>query len=450
MHFPRIVLLTVLGARLFAPPLAATIDLNLDGISDIWATAHPEAGAPAADPDSDGASNLAESLAGTDPLSPTSHFAATTTTDAAGNLVLSWANVAGKHYTVEASTDLRTWLEFPCPQIPAGGALAAIVRPAGSSAATAKFWRVAAADQDTDGDGLNDWEEAQLGTDPTTADTDHDGLPDAWEAAFGLNPTVTDASADHDADESSNAEEYASGTDPTVADRLAPFPSDATAFPGAGDIPFFWRDDWYVQNWIGCRSTYWLNRTAEHGKTVLLGDSITQFWWTSADAFAFATANRGIMGDFTRGLLFRLQTDVLDFDPPAISLLIGTNDLSAGLPPETIAANITAILDRIEAWTQTRMMAGKPRIAVVINLIMPRGNTEDDDRLVVAELNQRIVALAAGRPRTAVCDSWSIYADADGFPDPAEFPDLLHPSADAYPKWRDALVAAFAQLGFPQ
>lgn len=121
MHFPRIVLLTVLGARLFAPPLAATIDLNLDGISDIWATAHPEAGAPAADPDGDGASNLAESLAGTDPLSPTSHFAATTTTDAAGNLVLRWANVAGKHYTVEASTDLRTWLEFPCTQIPAGG-----------------------------------------------------------------------------------------------------------------------------------------------------------------------------------------------------------------------------------------------------------------------------------------------------------------------------------------
>ncbi|MBK8476299.1 MAG: hypothetical protein IPL39_08250 [Opitutaceae bacterium] len=446
-------LLSAWLAAALASPFCAALDRNRDGISDIWTTAYPAAGVPTADLDGDGFSTLAEALAGTNPASAANRFTAATETDPSGSLGLRWLSVPGKRYTLEASSDLRHWSEFAAAQLPSGPDLTALVHPAGSPVTpTPLFWRIRVSDQDTDADGLNDWEESQLGTSSTERDTDHDGLPDSWEAAFGLEPTVADASADPDTDGLTNAAEYAAGTDPVSSDRLAPFPDNASEFPGSGDIPFFWRADWYVQNWIGCRNRYWLDRTADHGKAVLLGDSITQFWWTSADAFAFPTANRGIMGDFTRGILFRLQTDVLDFDPPAISLLIGTNDLSAGIPPETIAANITTILDRIEAWTQTRMMAGKPRVAVVVNLIMPRGNPEpaNDVRPAVAELNQRIVALAAGRPRTAVCDSWSLYADADGFPDPVEFTDLLHPEPAVYPRWRDALVAAFATINFPQ
>lgn len=442
-----------LAAATLASPLCVALDRDRDGISDIWIAAHPAAGAPADDLDGDGTTTLAESLAVTDPASAASRFAAATETDAGGNLRLRWHLVPGKRYALETSFDLRSWAELAAPQLPSGPDLTAIIRPAGSPATpTPLFWRIRVSDQDTDADGLNDWEESQLGTSPTERDTDHDGLPDAWEAAFGLEPTVADASADPDNDDSTNAQEFAAGTDPVIADRLAPFPANASEFPGSGEIPFFWRADWYVPNWVYCRDRYWSNRIADHGKAVLLGDSITQFWWTSADAFAFPTANRGIMGDFTRGILFRLQTDVLDFDPPAISLLIGTNDLSAGIPPETIAANITTILDHIEAWTQTRMMAGKPRVAVVVSLIMPRGNAapENDVRPAVAELNQRLIALTTGRPRTAVCDSWVIYADADGFPDPVEFSDLLHPEPAAYPRWRDALVAAFATLDYPR
>ena len=310
MTFPRLTLCAAF-ATACAAPLPATIDRNLDGVSDVWSALHPTAGAPSADPDGDGASNLAESIAGTDPLSSASGFTAALDTDAAGNLSLRWREVAGKRYSVEASAELRTWLEFPCIQAPAGANLTAIVRPAGTSAGSAKYWRVVVADSDADGDGLNDWEEVQLETSPTETDTDHDGLPDAWEAAFGLDPTVTNASADPDADLFTNAQEFAAGTDPVVADRLAPFPAEATEFPGAGEIPFFWRADWYVDNWRGCRDRYWLNRTTDHGKAAVLGDSITQFWWTSADDFPFPSANRGIMGDFTRGILFRLQTDVL-------------------------------------------------------------------------------------------------------------------------------------------
>jgi hypothetical protein len=41
---------------------------------------------------------------------------------------------------------------------------------------------------DTDGDGLSDSQEIQAGTNPLAADTDGDGMADGWELARGLNP----------------------------------------------------------------------------------------------------------------------------------------------------------------------------------------------------------------------------------------------------------------------
>src|SRR5882672_2204548 len=45
---------------------------------------------------------------------------------------------------------------------------------------------------DTDGDGLTDAEEIRLGTNPLNPDTDGDGIPDGIEVKLGLNPLVPD------------------------------------------------------------------------------------------------------------------------------------------------------------------------------------------------------------------------------------------------------------------
>ena len=71
-----------------------------------------------------------------------------------------------------------------------------------------------AADVDTDGDGLTDAEEADLGTDPELADTDGDGIEDGEEVDLGTDPLLTDT----DGDTYSDADEIAEGTDPTDAD----------------------------------------------------------------------------------------------------------------------------------------------------------------------------------------------------------------------------------------
>ncbi len=78
---------------------------------------------------------------------------------------------------------------------------------------------------DTDGDGLLDIEEFQLGTKPNSADSDADGLTDEWEATYGLNAMsasgANGAAGDPDGDGRTNAQEQAAGTNPVVADTDA-------------------------------------------------------------------------------------------------------------------------------------------------------------------------------------------------------------------------------------
>ncbi len=91
--------------------------------------------------------------------------------------------------------------------------------------------------QDSDNDGLNNYQEKKIGTEPENADTDADGMPDGWEIRYGLNPLSDDAGEDPDNDEYSNIAEYGGDTNPRESnDDPLPLPGtdDSITFSGSG------------------------------------------------------------------------------------------------------------------------------------------------------------------------------------------------------------------------
>lgn len=70
--------------------------------------------------------------------------------------------------------------------------------------------------KDSDGDGLTDKEEQQLGTDPHNPDTDSDGIKDGDEIKFGTDPLKIDK--DSDGDGIPDSYEKQTGTNPNAKD----------------------------------------------------------------------------------------------------------------------------------------------------------------------------------------------------------------------------------------
>lgn len=222
----------------------------------------------------------------------------------------------------------------------------------------------------------------------------------------------------------------------TKVSDVSEYPKDPSLLPGKGPaatwngLPKLWAQ----------RHALWA-RTADQdkGAVVFLGDSITQGWYTLANAFPnIKVANRGIGGDTTRGVWYRLKADVLDLDPKAIVLLIGTNDLGNGAKPEEVADNIEAILQEIKKFN--------PNLPVIVCEVMPRSDRNQHPADRIEKLNALVVAAIKNDPQFTLCDTWSIYADKNGDCPKDEFPDLLHPNAIGYEKWEAALKPIFAKL----
>lgn len=225
---------------------------------------------------------------------------------------------------------------------------------------------------------------------------------------------------------------------PPAADAPAsgptPYPKDAKDWPGQGAIRTF---GWMVDN----RKAFWAQRDKARGAVVFAGDSLIGGWTQLAKDFpGLPVANRGIGGDVSRGLLFRLQEDVLDLQPRAIVLLTGSNDLSAQQPPRQARANIDAMLDMIQRET--------PGVPVVLCTIPPRQDPKAPvDPARVAELNTLIQQAARGRSNVAVLDLHALLAAPDGSPEPAYFgADKLHITTAGFKRFHEGLVPLFDRL----
>lgn len=194
------------------------------------------------------------------------------------------------------------------------------------------------------------------------------------------------------------------------------------------------------------RTLFAQRRTQDQDGIVFVGDSITEGWHTLGEDFAdlhCKVVNRGIGGDTTPNLLYRLPADVLDLHPRALVILIGTNDLGEHTSPADIADNLRGLHRQIRA--------GCPEIPIAWCLVMPRG-ADDTYPSRIHELNTLIAGIAATDPRITVCDTFTPLALPDGSSKPEDYvADRLHLNAAGYAVWHGVLSPVLAgwRLGEP-
>lgn len=181
-----------------------------------------------------------------------------------------------------------------------------------------------------------------------------------------------------------------------------PFPSaqDESAWAGQGPIR--------VHSWMrDNRAYFWTQRNKDQDAVVFVGSSMMGNWKGLAAAFpGIKVANRGIGGDVSRGLLFRFQEDVLDLNPRAVVMSIGSNDLSAHGSPAAIAANISAIIDLARAHN--------PELPLIVCTIPPRDVANAPVKPGAhADINARIIALGAEK-NVVVLDLYPPFLDPEG------------------------------------
>lgn len=186
------------------------------------------------------------------------------------------------------------------------------------------------------------------------------------------------------------------------------------------------------------RASQYATLGAPSRRVVFLGDSITQGglwqeWFAGAPVL-----NRGIDGETSADLLRRLDSAVRE--PRAVFLLIGTNDLTSGVPLQQIIANVRALLAEIERRA--------PGIPVVVQSVMPRTPRFRNDLRLLNRAYRHLVDSSG--PNVRYLDLWPALADDAGDLRPEFTEDRLHLNGPGYAAWVDVLrplVDAFLATG---
>ncbi len=204
--------------------------------------------------------------------------------------------------------------------------------------------------------------------------------------------------------------------------------------PGVG--PFNTFLPWFLANNRGRLAAFQRTKADDRGAVVFLGDSITAKW-NLAQAFPnLKVANRGISGDTTRGMLVRLQDNVLDVQPQTIVFMGGINDLTQSPTgtPEIIAANVRSMLELIQK--------AAPTTPVLVCETLPSHVASLE---TVTAINQAVDKAMAGFPNAHRVKTYAGFLNADGTMNTALFLDGTHPNPAGYTVWQGILAPELAK-----
>jgi lysophospholipase L1-like esterase len=177
--------------------------------------------------------------------------------------------------------------------------------------------------------------------------------------------------------------------------------------------------------WVACRQQI-ARAQPGVGGIALLGDSITHMGKWDVLLPNLPIRNLGISGERSSHLVERLDA-VIALQPDKLFLLIGTNDLGAGLPPDEIVRNVETLL--------ARMRRDLPACALYVQAVMPRAAKF---AARVQALNLRYREVAAKHAATFI-DLFPVFDDGRGQMRADLTYDQLHLNGAGYLAWCEIL-----------
>lgn len=180
---------------------------------------------------------------------------------------------------------------------------------------------------------------------------------------------------------------------------------------------------------------------AQQGDIDLLfvGDSITDWWRTPSRGLpefeknfgAYKTANFGIAGDTTQGVLWRMRNGELEgFKAKLIVFMLGTNNIGRNANAD-IAAGDRAIIEEFRKR--------QPQAKVLVLGVFPRGAAPGTPaRNAIAEINSHLATLADNQ-NVFYMDIGPAFLEPDGTLSVEVMADGLHPTPKGYALWAAAI-----------
>ncbi|MCL2742627.1 MAG: GDSL-type esterase/lipase family protein [Planctomycetaceae bacterium] len=176
---------------------------------------------------------------------------------------------------------------------------------------------------------------------------------------------------------------------------------------------------------------------------LMIGDSITHGWeragkdvWTKYYEPRKAV-NLGFGGDRTEHVLWRLDNlPISKINPKAAVLMIGTNNSNTA---KETADGIKAVVQKLEK--------AYPNMKILVLYIFPRDNQPDGEkRKKVNEINSYLPEFLKDEKNVTLLDIGKVFLDENGVLQPEVMKDFVHPGADGYKLWAEAMEPTLAKL----
>lgn len=169
------------------------------------------------------------------------------------------------------------------------------------------------------------------------------------------------------------------------------------------------------------------------GSIAFVGDGLTAGGRWDEWFPAHTVHNLGVSGDTTDEVIGRLES-VVELQPDAVVLLVGTNDLGWRRSDEYIVRNIETLL--------VTLRKRLPHTRILVQSVLPR---ERDFAKTIRSINRHLRQFAPTQ-HAQYLDLWPVLAEPDGELAATYSADRLHLTDEGYAAWVAELGPALETL----